>query len=318
MRSLPLLFVFAACTALSPDERQQLASYQSNAQLYFDGGKLDQALGMIQRGLELDPYDYKLRSLQGATLLRQSGPPLGGDHSKLDAALADLEQVYGWRAPERHDTHLLFFYALARQKQGLRLTAEAARQQGAARNSAAATGAAAATEASAQQEFAAAAEVLQIVLDRGEQLRLCHYHLMQIAALTHDADGVVRHGNAYLDAAGKEQALRRSNYERTTVLPYESEQKTALETLRDEEIQVRTFLANRLFDQKDYALALTHVDAVLALDPTRSANHYNRGRILRLLGRTEEAKADMRKFLATTTLPPDNPKVVDAVEILAK
>lgn len=323
MRCLPLLLPWlavAGCQTLSSEQDEELASYQSNAQLYFENGSLGQAMGMVERGLELDADDYKLRALRGAILLRQSGPPLGADHANLEAALAEFEIVYDWRSPARHDSYLLFYYALARQKQGLRLTAEAARQQAAAQRSGDADGleAAAATEQRAQAEFASAAELLHVLLDRGEQARLCHYHLLQIAALTHAPADVIDHGNRYLEAAADEQEQRRANVDRSLVIDYEGEQKDALQSLRDEEIQVRTFLANQLFDHQDYADALQHVDAVLRLDPTRSADHYNRGRILRQLGRHEEAKDDMRKFLATTALPPDNPKVVDAVQALAR
>lgn len=318
MRSLPalsLLPLLAACTSLSSDEQAQLASYQRNAGLYFDGGKYDQALGLVERGLAIDADDYKLRSMQASIHLRLSGPVAGQDQRLLDQSLTEFEAVFSERSLAHHDRHLLFYYALCRQKQALRRFAEAARVDPKLED---AIEQRHAIEADANAQLAGAEELLQELLSRGEIPRLCHYHLLQVAALTNDGDAILLHGEQYLAAAAADQQRTSEELERTNVYGYEVDRKNLLRSLREEEIAVRTTLAQQLYARRDFTKALTHVDAVLAIDPTRSDDHYNRGLILRELGRHDESKADLRTFLATTALPPDSPKVTDAVRALAQ
>lgn len=318
MRSLPLLLLFSlatACSSTASDEDRQLAAFQRNAGLYFEGGKYDQAMGLVERGLEIEPDDYKLLSLRACIHLRQSGPAGGSEHRQLDLSLQGFEEVYDQRSPERHDRYLLFYYALARQKHGLRLMAEAARVDPQQEDSKQVQ---TDKNAAADTELAAAREMLTVLLDRGEIPRLCHYHLVQIAAVTGDEAALLDHGEKYLVAVQKDQELTQAEIDRTTVYGWEQFQKSGLTQLRGDEIGVRELLAQHLYQRGDYGPALTHIDAVLQIDPTRSDDHYNRGIILRKLGRTEEAKEDLRTFLATTTLPPDSPKVQDAVSALVQ
>jgi hypothetical protein len=58
------------------------------------------------------------------------------------------------------------------------------------------------------------------------------------------------------------------------------------------------------------------LDRVLQIDPARSVDYYNRGRVLLELQRQSTAKDDFRKFLATTNLPADNQKVTFAMAAL--
>jgi len=312
--ALPLLLL-AACHGLTPKDQHELAQFQQNAGLYFDGGKYDQALGLIERGLEVDPYDYKLRSMRAAIYLLQSGPASAEDQRMLDRSLAAFADVYDDRSPSRHERHVLLYYSLARQKQAMRRFAEASRIDPASDN--AAVGKQALRE-QGNEDLRAAAELLQTLLDRGELPRVCHYHLLQIAALNNDAPGILEHGTKYLEAAAADQKKTASEIDRTTVYGYEVSQKRMMTFLRNEEVDVRTVMAQQLYAQKDYQGALPHVDAVLQIDPTRSDDHYNRGLILQHLGRVDEAKIDLRAFLATTTLPPDSPKVADAVKALTQ
>jgi tetratricopeptide (TPR) repeat protein len=114
MHRLPLLLLCLlpywaalACAGVSRQQDRELASYQSNAQIYFENGNFDQAWNMVERGLLIDPDDYKLRALKGAILLRRSGPPLGDEHANLDASLQEFTEIYDWRAPVRHDHYVL-------------------------------------------------------------------------------------------------------------------------------------------------------------------------------------------------------------------
>lgn len=311
--SLSLLLLAAACSSTQSDEERQLASYQRNAGLYFEGGKFDQSLGLVEKGLEIEPDDYKLLSLRACIHLRQSGPASGTEHKLLDQSLAEFEEVYDQRNLEVHDRHLLFYYSLALQKQGNRLLTEAARID---KNAEDAERRAADKNAEADASLARAKDLLQALLARGEIPRLCHFHLFQIALLTRDDEGLLDHGEKFLEASASDLEKTQTEIDRTTVYGYEQEKKEWQKQLRGDEIGVRIQLGERHFARGDYEAALRHVDAILALDPRRSDLRYNRGQILRKLGRTDEARNDLRTFLATTSLPPDSAKVRDAVEAL--
>ena len=120
MRPLALLLLLCACNSLSSDEQSRLTSYQRNAALFYEGGRFDQALGQIERGLELAPDDYKLAAMRGAILLQTSGHAGGTDHRRLDQATELLAELYDRRSPNRHEPYLLLDYGRALQKQGLR------------------------------------------------------------------------------------------------------------------------------------------------------------------------------------------------------
>jgi tetratricopeptide (TPR) repeat protein len=317
MRTLlpTLALLLCACSSLSDDQRKALEANQQNAALYFEAGKFQQVLGLVERGLELDDDDYKLRSLRAATLLRLSGPASGEDHRTLDQALAEFEAVFAQRSQARHDVFLLFYYALAEQKQGFRRESESARVEG--QRPAAQRDRAAKAE-QAKEAFAHARSLLETLLDRGEIVRLCRFHLLQIAAATGDRDGLLANGEAFLEAVAKDESIAQSRMQQTTVLGYEREQKDLVAQLRGDEFEVRKLLADKLYQEGRFEDALRHLDAVLTKDPTRSDDHYNRGLVLRKLGRLDEARQDMRTFLATTSLPSDNPKVKDAVDALLR
>lgn len=318
MRRLPLLLLpllAAACSSTSDDEERQLASFQRNALLYFEAGKFGQALGLVERGLEIEPDDYKLLSIRACVHLRQSGPASGSDHRALDLAMTEFAEVFDQRDADRHERYFLFYYALAHQKQGLRRMAEAARVD---RTKPDHVELAEAKNKEADTEFAAARELLQVLLDRGEIARLCHYHMVQIAAVQGDGKSLVEHGEAFLKAAADDQKKTEAEIDRTTVYLYEQFNKDALKQLRGDEIGVRNLLAQNLYEQGDFEGSLKHVDAILAIDPTRSDEHYNRGIVLQKLGRKDESKDELRTFLATTRLPPDSPKVQDAVQALTR
>src|SRR5262249_44681146 len=149
---------------------------QRNAKLYAESGDLDRSLSMCDRGLEVAPDDYLLRSLRAGLLLRLSRRQADGGTQLLDKSLEEFAAVYAQRSPSRHAPHLLSYYPLARQKQGMRLTNQAALAH--ARNQDTKE-----LDEAAAAEFTAATGMLQALLDRGEVKRLCHYHLMLLARL---------------------------------------------------------------------------------------------------------------------------------------
>jgi len=141
---------------------------------------------------------------------------------------------------------------------------------------------------------------------------------MLLARLQNNPDEAIKQGEEYLKAAEVDNAAAQRELDRTTVLGYEHEKQSELDELRREEIDVHSFLAEMLNARKKYDQALAHVTEVLRLDSTRSNDYWNRYRILRALDRIEESKDDLRKFMATTTLPPENPKVLEASQVLGR
>lgn len=326
--ALLALLPLVACSSTSSQEERQLAAYQHNAKLYFENGKLDQAMQMVDRGLEIEGDNYQLRSLRAALLLEMSVQRDKTDHKLLQQALAQFESVEGERSMNRHEPYFVFYSALALQRDGMRHVGEAARLRSPA---AMAVDASASAEPAAAEDNAATASLdearsrLEVLLDRGEMVRFCHFHLMQIAATQRRAEDVIRHGDAYLQAAKEDLTRMEREIRLAREKGWENELLANRERLRSEEIATRSFLADfhndRAESRKDRAefqKAREHLDEILRLDPTRSADYYNRGRVLRELQQIEASKADFRRFLATSPLPADSPKKIDAVQALGQ
>lgn len=319
MRHAALLLLLCSCNSLSHEEQQQLGSHQRNAKYYVEGGRLEQALDQIDRGLALDPDDYQLLAMRGTVLLRQSGSAMSTDHRLLDQAAAILTDVYATRSPQRHEPFVLLPYALALQKQGRRHLGEELRLRGQASrapNQAELLANADVEHGAAQDLLTRADAVLDVLIARGEVLRPAWNHKLQIAQDRRDDAAFVTAAQAYLDQAAKDQAAVRAEIERTMVPAYENEQAQQLRSLQTEELEVRGLLADHYFTRKQFDGALAQLNRVLELDPQRSTDYYNRGRVLMELGRSEAAKGDFRKFLATSTLPPSSDKVTLATKAL--
>lgn len=311
MRTIALLPLLCACTTLSFEDSDRLAAHQRNAALYFEGGKLNQAMIQVERGLELDPDDYKLNAIKGAVLLRASGD----NRRQLDEATQLLERVYDWRSPMRHEPYVLLNYGLAEQKQGLRNLGESIHKADQATRASAeptrrvkleAEAKAHRTEATAKLRHAD--ELLAVLVERGELLRVVHNHRLQIARQLGDDLAFEAASKAFFAQSEKDQAWVRKEVERTTTPDYEAEQFAFLQQLRQEELSVRALVADWHFDHQRFHAALAQLNRVLEIDPKRSVDYYNRGRVLVELQKREAAKADFRRFLATSTLPASSAK----------
>jgi len=320
MRHTALLLLLCSCSSLSTAEAEQLALYQRNAKLYWEGDHLSQALGQIQLGLNLAPDDYLLNTLRGAILLRESGPSQGLEHQQLDEATAILARVYDTRWPGRHEPALLFNYALARQKQARRQLGEARRLAATPDDTNGRSTAAQIAEHRrlAEQQFDEAEEVFQVLIERGEVLRLCYKSLLIAAQDRGNDQAMAKYAKDYLEQVAKEEAYHQAEIDRTNEPGYEKDQKELLDQLLQEELGVRSLLAQHSYLRKKYDVALTMLNRILVLDPKRSTDYYNRGRVLQHLGREQEAKVDFRKFLATTDLPPSDQKTIFAASTLSK
>lgn len=316
---LPLLLL-CGCTTFTNDEAKQLADAQQFATTFFRDGKLGQTMIQVDRGLDIDPDDYKLNALKGATLLRASLR----DNKRLDEASEILEKVYEWRSPMRHEPYELFYLGLARQKQGLRHLGEAIRVEDRARRAADKKKYAEFVQKSKEEREAAnsklesAMEVFDVLVERGERLRLTHNHRMQVARQLGDDKKFLESAKQFFEISKKEQDFVRKEIERTPTADYEAAQLEALRDLEGEELDVRALVADWHFHRKKYDVALEHINRALALDPTRSDNYYNRGRLHLALKNTEDAKTDFRRFLATSQLPASDSRMTFATKALTR
>ena len=313
--ALPLLLL-CGCKTTTPEEQETLTACQRNAPIYFEGGKLEQAMIQAERGLEIDPDDYKLNAIKGAILLRASER----NAKLLDRATQQLAAVYERRSPLRHEPYVLLYYGLAQQKQGLKNLGEAIRLEGRAQR-AGDQGAPFAAKALEQRELADArlAEadgLLEHLLDLGSLLRIAHKHRLQIALQRGDDREFERSAEAFLKESAGEQEFVRGEVERTQTPEYEAEQYVYLRELRAEEIEVRALYADWLYQRQQLQGTLSQLNRVLELDPKRSNDYYNRGRVLMALEREEAAKRDYRMFLSMSTLPDDHDKKTDAIRAL--
>jgi tetratricopeptide (TPR) repeat protein len=323
MRPIALLLLLGACTTLATEEQDQLASHQRNAALFFDGGRLNQAMGQIERGLEIEPDDYKLNSMKGCILLRTSGSAQGTDHALLDQATEVLATQFETRSIGRHEPILLLNYGLALQKQGLRHLGEAIRLEGQATRASTADAPEMRRQGAAQREMAIeklgeADTMFAELVDRGELLRVAHNHRLQIALQRGDDEGFKVAEKGYFEQATIAEKLTKARIEKATNVDYESQELGTLRELHAEEIGVRHLVGEFYYARRDYNAALLHLNRILEIDPRRFADYYNRGKVLLELHRDEEAKADFRRFLADPMVPNTSDKAVFAMKAIEK
>ena len=320
MRQYVLFLFLCSCSTISSEQMDRLEICQRNAPLYFDGGKLGQALIQVERGLEIDPDDDKLNVIKGAVLLRASER----DPAMLTQATEILERVYEWRSPMRHEPSELLYYGLARQKQGLRnlgaairLEDRAARAPDKSRHQEY-TDQAIEQRKQATSELRKADELLSYLIERGELLRMVHNHRLQIARQLGDDKTFESSTKAFLEEMKAERASVEADVKRTVIPDYETQQYRLLINLKAEELDVRALYADWLFNRKRFEQALEQMDLVIKLDPTRSDNYYNRGRVRLELNMSEDAKSDFRRFLATSKLPASSSKKTFATNALTQ
>ncbi len=323
MRPIALsLLLLCACSSLDSQQQQRLDAYKRQAALYFEGQKWSQAMGQIERGLELDPDDYKLNSMKGGILLLFSGDSQGTDHKKLDEATAMLATQFAQRSVSRHEPHLLLNYASALQKQGLRHLGEAVRLEGGANRTPPPADAdqlrakAAGERAECNRQLDEADSLFAELVQRGEMTRLAHNHRLQIALQRSDDKRFLAEAEAYFAESKKAQDLTDKRIDQTTNADYERDQMVVKQQLRDEELEVRSVVAQFHYTRKNWQLAKDQLDRVLELDPRRFVDYYNRGRALLELGKHDAAKEDFRRFLADPSVPVTSDKAVFALQVI--
>ncbi|MEM7204617.1 MAG: hypothetical protein AAF628_30445 [Planctomycetota bacterium] len=316
-----LLLPLAACGVfgLSQEDRQSLVRYQSNAQIYWEGGRLDQAMDQVRRGLELAPDDYKLRTIRAWCRLRQANeqPQL------VDDVVAEFDALLDLRGDDEHGPQARLGYAKAHSLRGVRalqqareLEASLTERPTSDKQIQEATAQIGSWEEEAMADFDHSEQELTKLTERGESLLMAHYDLMTVKWWRGDYESAVIAGNAYLARVFELQDRVRRELERTLIVGYEEEERSRLQRLTDDELNVRAFIANMHYKRGHHDLVVDQLDAVLAKDPERHHQYYNRGRSFAALGRSGDARRDLERFLATTRLPRDSTQVRDALRQL--
>jgi tetratricopeptide (TPR) repeat protein len=331
-RSFQLLAVamLGACGTfgLSADESARLAQHQSQAQLYWEGGHIDQALAQTEKGLRIKPDDYKLNGIQAWCLLRMahdadtSLTPARRNALQEQARVA-FERTMALRSFEDHSPQTILGNAMLHEELARSLLKSAAQvRDELERSTLSATERTAREvrqqelELQARDHLAQSERSLARLLERGESRMLAHKHLMNVRMLQRKYPEAIAQAKAFLALSHSEQQRLGERYRATTVVAEEQSLSAQMRQLRATELTVRTQLADFYTDQKEFALALAEIDALLELDPTSAQHYYHRAVCLKELGRYRDSYKDLQKFLVTHDAAAGDRMVLKAQELL--
>jgi tetratricopeptide (TPR) repeat protein len=317
---LVTLCVAPACGVFRDSERdKRLATYQQNAASYYEGKRYDQAEDQVQRGLELEPANYKLNLIL-AMLYLQKGQ---ADHGHLEPAKEQFEKTFALRSSSRLDTRSYLGYGLVNQKLATVRRAEASRLR-----KEASTGLLPREEAgrrlarAGELETMAAAELeeakrsFERLIAAGDQVRTAHYQMVQVATLMGRTAEAMQHGAQFLDLAQERRAQIELALQRSFNAPAEALMREELKEMKANELEIRGLLANLAFDHGEHRTAVVHLDRILELDPTRSPDYFNRARCHFAMKNMTAARNDLEVFLRQTPLSFESAQVKEANDML--
>ncbi len=339
--AVALSLLAGSCTAfggLSNEESERLAGYTERAERYFASKDYPRASQQIEKGLKVDAYDYRLNQLRGQILLRQAR----SDPARFRDALRQFERVRGLRSDGEHD--YLTFLGLGQANQGLYQLHRRRWREFQAKAGRSPKGSPERREARAKAEenlrlarryLDAAERAFQHMVELGDGLVQARRYLFKIAAdRIQDLEGKARErqfdeaiskGLAYLDLVlARKKHYRNKEEEGAAGLPaplqidLENEARRRRREYEMQEIECRGILHALYYHSGRYAKAIQHLDALIALDPTRAPEYYNRALCHYKLGHLEEASRDFQDFLRLTSLPFDAPKVREASAYLTR
>ncbi len=316
---LGLLSTLAACQlfGLSEQDRTTLASFQSNAKYWWEGRHYDRALRAVSKGLEIDGDNYALLQIRAWVFLAQAE----NNRDYLARAEPAFDRLWGLRSADEHpprtllglaDCHKQIGLSLARKAQRLELEASAPTIHATAKVERLAQ--AAEAKERAEHHLGRAKEALDLLLEREEQLRWAHKHLMDIATERKDYAGAVEHGRLCLERLAKLKTETDHIIATTTSARFEAEQYERRRGLLRQEMKVRSALAEMHFRKGFYELAIAQYDSILAYDKQRWVVYYHRACAHERLGHAVLARRDYTKFLTTHDLPRNDKRVRKAFE----
>ncbi len=171
-------------------------------------------------------------------------------------------------------------------------------------------------EALAVTDLEEAKRSFERLIAEGDQVVTAHYQLVQVATLMGRTAEAIQHGASFLDLVQGRRAQIEAALAKSFNAPAEAMMRQELKELKANEVEIRGLLANLAFDLGDHRTAISHLDRILALDPTRSADYFNRGRCHFAMKNMTSARNDLEVFLRQTPLSFESSQVKEANEML--
>jgi tetratricopeptide (TPR) repeat protein len=159
-----------------------------------------------------------------------------------------------------------------------------------------------------------AREHLDIIIAKGDLLDLAHYHMCLVATLQKDTVIARRHGEEFLKRIAARSKILNTRVEKTYDADKEAAWRDSLRDLKVKEIEINGLLANLSYKDNDFNQTVAYLDRVLALDPSRTADWYNRARCQYKLQALAKAKSDVEQFLRLSPTF-DDPTVKEAMDL---
>ncbi|MCA8942688.1 MAG: tetratricopeptide repeat protein [Planctomycetes bacterium] len=320
-RATPLLLVsvLSACSmfGLTDEEQERLNFIKESATLFYDTERYGRALEFVDRGLEIAPKDYKLRSIQAWCYLQQV--PERPEYLAVCEKLFD--DLYELRSPSDHgepvllglgttqtrlaQRHLDSARVLEREIEEAKLPEHAVEMRRARVRE---------HQDRARHHLERAERAFDQMLASEMNPREAHRNLLEIAWARDDYETAVEHGLRSLEYNLADQRNLSIRIDQTMDVGVEHELRLRLRRLVDDEIRTRSLMARMHSSNGDYAAALAHLDALLRIDPTRATDYYNRAWVHEQLGHVAEARKDYGKFLMFPNRDLSDAKVKRAFE----
>jgi tetratricopeptide (TPR) repeat protein len=303
--------LFAAACNSGPDQmdpEQRLAMHREFALRYYDEGDLDRAEGQVDKGLEVEPKDEKLRLMKGWIRQRRG--------SVEDIFIA--EKIFRTLVRGK-DYRALLGLGEALERKGVLYWESAAAVESGERFTEAADPIARAAElrGNAGKSWAESIDFYERTLKQKPGEIQALNGLQRVHALSGDPAGSLSWSRQLIDQSTAEIAFWRTQLERADLTAAEETRlRELLASSSDLLIQTHVHASTVLVQLDRSEEALAHIDTSIELDPTDSNTHSRRAQLLYALGRTEEAVASMQDFLRLSELDFEHPDVVRAIQLL--
>jgi len=332
--SVLVLTCSAACSLLGGPTSEELGKAEDHlwrAQRFYIHQRYAQALQQTELGLQLAPYHYGLNQLKGNILLRSAEKD---DLKALEASLAQFETVRDLRA--NSDIEYITYVGLGEVHMALyklhkRLadenTTEAGRKDTKPEDRERLTKEAAAHMAQYHTHLTKAEASFQELLDMGDGLLPANRFLFYLetdkladlegAEKAKQFEAAITRGLAYLKIVEERRDYYKARHKQEFRIAREADYERRIAEYRKREIECRSLLHQLYFHTDHLNLAIAQLDRVLELDPTNSAEYFNRARCYESLGKKQQARRDYEDFLRTTKLSFDSDRVRQARKSLA-
>jgi Tfp pilus assembly protein PilF len=324
---------------LSKADRNKLAQHQETAALYYGDGKYVEALQQVEKGLQIEPEDYKLHNIAGNAYLRQA--ELYPDRPRyLQLAERWFDAAGSMRSRQNHDRAYFFGYGRTQLLLGraaidraAQLRQDAESEGRTAEERSANLARAEELEQNIAPRYLAAAEAaFEELIQRTELLRFAHFYLVQLhmaeqrLIAADDEQGTAAQLEAIESHA--ESCVERVSFlkkrnldlirEPTTTPAREQELREQNDELDEMELIVRQALADIYFNTGRYAASAEQLDLVLTIEPRRADAYFNRARAYQALSDKDKAKHNYERFLVLTRLPQGDERVKQALDYVTR